>query len=93
MSPITSLTSGKLYRPWDAGRFTFATTAELGDLTDGIGQMRATDAALFGFGMRHSGYNLYVMGQSGGKFTLIRELLDQRMAGRFKHRAELPAAL
>ena len=43
--------------------------------------MRAIDAAHFGIGMRHAGYNLYVMGPSGsGKHTLIRQLLDQRVA-------------
>ncbi len=43
--------------------------------------MRAIDAAHFGIGMRHAGYNLYVMGRTGsGKHTLIRQLLDQRVA-------------
>jgi len=85
MSPISPLTADKLYRPCDVERFTFATTAELGDLTEGIGQMRAIDAAQFGIGMRHAGYNLYVMGPSGsGKHTLIRELLDQRVAAEAK---------
>ncbi|MDO8263450.1 MAG: AAA family ATPase [Gallionella sp.] len=81
LSPISPLSPDKLYRPCDAERLTFATTAELEDLTEGIGQMRAIDAAHFGIGMRHAGYNLYVMGPSGsGKHTLIRQLLDQRVA-------------
>src|SRR3989338_8023158 len=47
--------------------------------------MRAIDAAHFGIGMRHAGYNLYVMGPSGsGKHTLIRQLLDQRVADEAK---------
>ncbi|MHB0974240.1 MAG: Lon protease family protein [Thiobacillus sp.] len=74
------LSPDRLYRPCDVERFTFATTAELDDLTEGIGQMRAIEAAHFGIGMRHAGYNLYVMGQPGsGKRTLIRQLLDQRV--------------
>ncbi len=81
LSPIAPLSPDKLYRPCDVERLAFATTAELEDLTEGIGQMRAIDAAHFGIGMRHAGYNLYVMGPSGsGKYTLIRQLLDQRVA-------------
>jgi len=81
MSPILPLSPDQLYRPCDTGQFTFTTTAELEDLTQGIGQMRAIDAAHFGIGMRHAGYNLYVMGRTGsGKHTLIRQLLDQRVA-------------
>src|SRR5512143_1914146 len=81
MTTIQPLSPDRLYRPCDVERFTFTTTAELDDLTEGIGQMRAIDAAHFGIGMRHAGYNLYVMGQPGsGKRTLVRQLLDQRVA-------------
>lgn len=81
MNPVTPLSADKLYRPCDAEQLTFATTAELEDLSDGIGQLRAVDAAHFGIGMRHAGYNLYVMGPNGsGKQTLIRKLLDKRVA-------------
>ncbi len=79
MSPISPLSPDRLYRTCDTDRFTFTTTADLDDLADGIGQMRAIDAAHFGIGMRHAGYNLYVMGPPGtGKRYLIRQLLDQR---------------
>ena len=82
MSSNQPLTPDRLYSRCDTDRFAFTTTAELEDLSDGIGQMRAIDAAQFGIGMRHAGYNLYVMGQPGsGKRTLIRQLLDQRVAG------------
>jgi len=85
MNPITPLTPDQLYRPCDTDQFTFTTTAELEDLTEGIGQMRAIDAAHFGIGMRHAGYNLYVMGRTGsGKHTLIRQLLDQRVGDEAK---------
>lgn len=81
MSQIISLSPDQLYRPCDTDRFTFTTTDDLEDLADGIGQMRAINAAHFGIGMRHAGYNLYVMGQPGsGKRTLIRQLLDQRVS-------------
>jgi lon-related putative ATP-dependent protease len=42
--------------------------------------MRAIDAAQFGIGMRHAGYNLYVMGPAGiGKRFLVYQLLEQRV--------------
>jgi lon-related putative ATP-dependent protease len=85
MAVIPPLSPERLYRRCDTERFPFATTAELDDLAEGIGQMRATEAAHFGIGMRHAGYNLYVMGQPGsGKRTLIRQLLDQRVAAETK---------
>jgi lon-related putative ATP-dependent protease len=85
MTQTAPLSPDRLYRACDTDRFTFATTAELEDLTEGIGQMRAIDAAHFGIGMRHAGYNLYVMGPPGsGKRTLIRQLLDQRVATEVK---------
>lgn len=85
MNSILPLSPDQLYRPCDTEQFTFTTTAELEDLTQGIGQMRAIDAAHFGIGMRHAGYNLYVMGRTGsGKHTLIRQLLDQRVADEAK---------
>jgi lon-related putative ATP-dependent protease len=81
MNPIPPLSPARLYRPCKADHFTFATTAELDDLAEGIGQMRAIDAAHFGIGMRHAGYNLYVMGPPGsGKRFLVRQLLDQQAA-------------
>ncbi len=80
MNPISPLASDQLYRPCDIDHFSFSTTDDLEDLAEGIGQMRAIDAAHFGIGMRHAGYNLYVMGRPGsGKRTLIHQLLDQRV--------------
>ncbi len=85
MTEIRALPPDRLYRACDTERFSFETTAELEDLTAGIGQGRAIDAARFGIGMRHAGYNLYVMGPSGsGKRTLVRQLLDQCVAAEAK---------
>lgn len=79
MNQIKPLTPAQLYRRCDPDRFAFETTAELEDLTGIIGQLRATDATRFGIGMRHHGYNIYVMGPQGsGKRTLVRELLGKR---------------
>ncbi len=80
MSSIPPLAPDRLYRACDTAQFPFTTTAELDDLAEGIGQMRAIDAAHFGIGMRHAGYNLYVMGPPGiGKRYLISQLLDRRV--------------
>ena len=85
MSPVPPLPPECLTRPCDTAQFAFATTAELDDLAEGIGQMRAIEAAHFGVGMRHAGYNLYVMGPPGsGKRTLIRHVLDQQADGEAK---------
>jgi lon-related putative ATP-dependent protease len=85
MTLIPPLSPDRLYRPCDTGHFTFTTTAELDDLSEGIGQMRAIDAAHFGIGMRHAGYNVYVMGRPGsGRRFLIRQLLDRRVGGEAK---------
>jgi lon-related putative ATP-dependent protease len=82
MSNLKALAAERLYRRCDPAKFTFETTAELEDLSEIIGQVRAVDAAQFGIGMRREGYNLYVMGPSGsGKRTLMRQLLKQRIAG------------
>src|SRR5512139_2014165 len=87
MSPIPPLSPDRLYRACDTDRFTFTTTADLDDLADGLGQVRAVDAANFGIGMRHAGYILHVMGQPGsGKRYLVRQLLDRRVG-----EAEKPA--
>ncbi|MBI5005618.1 MAG: AAA family ATPase [Nitrosomonadales bacterium] len=69
----------QLYRSCDQGRFTFQTTAELEDLGEIIGQMRAMDAIRFGTGIRHDGYNLFVLGPSGiGKNSMVRRFLEQK---------------
>jgi len=81
MSNLKPLAAELLYRRCDPAKFTFETTAELDDLSEVIGQVRAIDAAQFGIGMRREGYNLYVMGPSGGgKRTLMRQLLKKRIA-------------
>jgi lon-related putative ATP-dependent protease len=85
MATIPPLSADRLYRSCDASLFTFSTTAELAELSESIGQLRASEAAQFGIGMRHAGYNLYVMGPAGiGKRFLIHKLLEQRVAEQAK---------
>lgn len=80
MGRIKPLDVERLYRSCNPDNFSFETTAELEDLNEIIGQVRAIDAAQFGIGMHRDGYNLYVMGPSGsGKRTLMRQLLERHL--------------
>jgi len=48
-------------------------------MTGIIGQMRAMDALHFGAGIRHDGYNLFVLGPPGiGKRSMVRQFLDKK---------------
>jgi lon-related putative ATP-dependent protease len=68
-----------LNHPCDSEQFEFQTTADLEDLTEIIGQVRAMEAIRFGSGIRHDGYNLFVLGPSGiGKRSLVRQLLEKK---------------
>ncbi len=60
----------------DAASLGFRSTEELAPLDRMIGQERALDATLFGIGIRHEGYNLFVLGASAtGKTTTMERLL------------------
>ena len=75
----------QLHHPCDSGQFGFQTTADLEDLTEIIGQMRAMDAIRFGTGIRHDGYNLFVLGPSGiGKNSIVRHFLEKKAEGEHK---------
>lgn len=77
----TPLPPQQLYHPCDTAEFGFQTTAELDDLTEIIGQMRAMEAVHFGIGIRQEGYNLFVLGPSGlGKRSMVRQFLELKAA-------------
>jgi lon-related putative ATP-dependent protease len=60
----------------DPATLGFRSTAELAPLEDMMGQDRALAAATFGIGMRHVGYNLFVLGPSAtGKTTAMQRVL------------------
>lgn len=81
MQQPAALEPETLYRACDAAQMQFETTAELEVLSEPLGQERALEALNFGVGMRHSGYNLFVMGSPGlGKQTLLRQLLEREAA-------------
>lgn len=69
----------QLHHSCDPEQFRFQNTAELEDLTEVIGQMRAMDAVRFGTGIRHESYNLFVLGPAGiGKRKLVRQFLEKK---------------
>lgn len=81
MSTVQPLTPEALCRRCDPNQFAFATTAELDDLAEIIGQARAVEAVRFGIGIRRDGYNLYALGPQGaGKYSAIRQFLEQKAA-------------
>lgn len=61
--------------------FSFASTDELPDLAEVIGQPRALAAIDFAVGMQRPGYNLYALGPEGiGRHTLVRHSFEQAAA-------------
>ncbi len=79
--PAAALPAEALRRCCDPASLAFATTAELPDLEEPIGQDRAVEALRFGVGIKRSGYNLFALGPSGvGKEHLVRRTLAQRAA-------------
>nr|SPS06646.1 putative ATP-dependent protease [Candidatus Nitrotoga fabula] len=79
MSTHFSLSPQKLHHPCDPDQFTFQTSDDLADLSEIIGQVRAMDAVRFGTGIRHEGYNLFVLGPAGmGKRSMVRQFLEEK---------------
>lgn len=57
----------------------FDSTRDLTDAPGVIGQDRALAAIAFSAGMRHNGYNMFVMGPAGaGRHTVLRQYLDEK---------------
>ena len=70
-----------LYKVCNLSEFDFETTDELKELKEIAGQDRALEALRFGVGIRHEGYNIFVMGPSGmGKSSATRQYLEQQAA-------------
>ena len=81
MAKVERLAPEALCKRCDPERLAFETTAELPDLTEVLGQARATEAIRFGIGIRRDGYNLYVLGEPGtGRRTVVHRFLEQRAA-------------
>ena len=80
-SKLKPLAPELLYTHCDLAQLTFTSTAELEDLAEIVGQASAAEAIQFGVGIRHEGYNIYVLGPAGsGRYSLIRKELEGRAA-------------
>lgn len=74
-----TLQASELIRRCDTGQFSFDTTDELDDLTEVIGQPRATAALRLAMGLRRPGYNVFAAGSQGsGRHATVRMFLDER---------------
>ena len=79
LSPSLRLAPQQLHQACDPAQFGFATTAELEPLSELIGQLRAFDAVRFGAGIRHDGFNIFVLGPPGvGKRSMVSQLLSRQ---------------
>jgi len=75
------LPADKLFRACDPATLGFATTDELPDIEEILGQPRAVEAMRFGIDIRRQGYNIFVLGPQGaGRYTLIGEFLKRAAA-------------
>ncbi|MBI4191092.1 MAG: AAA family ATPase [Betaproteobacteria bacterium] len=81
MTSFKPLDTALLYHRCDPQEFGFETTAELPQLTETIGQQRASDAVEFGISIERQGYNLFVMGPAGaGRHALVQQFLERKAA-------------
>jgi lon-related putative ATP-dependent protease len=66
----------------DPSQFSFRSTAELGTLSEMIGQERAERAIGFGMDVPGDGFNIFALGTVGtGRSTMVQRLLERRAAG------------
>ncbi|MEZ5511498.1 MAG: ATP-binding protein [Gammaproteobacteria bacterium] len=73
------LTPAQLCHRVDTADWSFDSSIELEALNEIVGQERALDAVRFGVGIRHDGYNLFVLGPaSTGSRNVVRMLLEQQ---------------
>ncbi|AUN94343.1 Lon protease family protein [Pseudazoarcus pumilus] len=81
MTASTGLPAERLRTRCDPESLPFETTATLEDLPDDLEQARADEALRFGLAMTHSGYNVYVLGESGtGRHAIVGRLLAELAA-------------
>jgi predicted ATP-dependent protease len=78
MPPLKPLPPTALIKKCDPSSLGFATTDELADLGESLGQARAEEALEFGVGITCKGYNLFALGPPGtGKHTMVRRHMEQ----------------
>jgi len=77
-SPPQSLTADQLFWRCDEADIPFDSTEDLEPLAQHLGQDRAADALRFGLDIRHAGFNIFVLGNTGvGKRELLETLLRE----------------
>ena len=75
------LNTDELFTPCDADTFSFASTDELADLDEVIGQTRALEAIRFGVGIRQKGFNVYALGPTAsGKHSIVKQFIEAQAA-------------
>ncbi len=80
---VRELPAAALYRATDPAGLGFATTADLPDLDDIVGQERAVEAIVFAIGLASDGYNVFALGPTGtGKLTTLRTYVGRFAAER-----------
>ena len=78
VSPPHTLTADQLYWRCDEADIPFDSTEDLEPLAQHLGQDRAADALRFGLDIRHAGFNIFVLGNTGvGKRELLETLLRE----------------
>ena len=66
-----------LYTPADASTLDFASTEALPDFDPAQLHLRAIEAMQLGMDIKHSGYNLFVLGETGsGRHAITAQLLE-----------------
>ncbi|MDA8088985.1 MAG: ATP-binding protein [Nitrospiraceae bacterium] len=72
----------QLYKCCDPEILDFKTTKDISSLVGTIGQERAMHALDFGLNFSDTGFNIFVLGETGtGKLTTIKMLLKEKAAG------------
>lgn len=80
---VNSLSSEELRKRIDEDSFEFETTADLPSLNRPLNQERALRSMEFGLGMESSGYNVFVVGNSGiGKKSTTISVLEEAAKSR-----------
>ena len=78
MPPFNPLPPAALFKTCDPSSLGFATTDDLEDLSESLGQARAEEALEFGVAITCKGYNLFALGPTGtGKHTMVHRHLEQ----------------
>lgn len=81
------LTPDTLYTACDPAQLGFASSSELPDLDAAQIHARAVEAMQLGLDMKHAGYNLFVLGETGsGRHAIAQQLLDAE-----RHNGTTPA--